>query len=131
MILKNIKLLKDYFIKIQSQYDFYNFLFLLFVYILGITCIDYFNILINIYYKVGMLIFWFSIILILIKILSLKKYDLFTLKSINYVDYYNLIILCGMIIYKMILASFNSILELNEFKMKFLGIIIYFYLYIG
>ena len=38
MILKNIKLLKDYFIKIQSQYDFYNFLFLLFVYILGITC---------------------------------------------------------------------------------------------
>ena len=43
MILKNIKLLKDYFIKIQSQYDFYNFLFLLFVYILGITCIDYVN----------------------------------------------------------------------------------------
>ena len=130
MILKNIKLLKDYFIKIQSQYDFYNFLFLLFVYILGITCIDYFNILINIYYKVGMLIFWLSIILILIKILSLKIYDLFTLKSVNYVDYYNLIILCGTIIYKMILFSFNSILGLNEFKIKILGIIIYFSLFL-
>lgn len=64
-----------------------------------------------------MLIIVCVLILIFIKLFSLKVISLFSLKSINYCDFYNISILGGTIGYFLIAIIFNKTLCLTKTKM--------------
>lgn len=104
---------------ICEQYDVFDCLFLIGVLVLISVIIDYFNQITWICNKFGMPIIICVLILIFIKLFSLKVISLFSLKSINYCDFYNVSILGGTIGYFLIAIIFNKTLCLTEGKIIF------------
>lgn len=101
---------------ICEQYDIFDCLFLIGILVLISVIIDYFNQITWICNKFGMPIIICVLILIFIKLFSLKVISLLSLKSINYCDFYNISILGGTIGYFLIAIIFNKILYLSKVK---------------
>ena len=109
-------ILIKYFKNIYKQYGLINFL-LTAISLLSITVIiDYFNLFAFIYDKVKLPIIICISVFILIKILSLKLHSLLFLKSVNYIDFYSMIFLTTIGLYKIMLHLFKSILIVYPYK---------------
>lgn len=105
-----------YFKNIYKQYGIINFL-LVIVALLTITiAIDYFNLFTFIYDKLKLPIIICILSFGLIKIFSLKLHSLILLKSVNYIDFYSMIIIITIALYKLFLHTFEKVLIINQFK---------------
>lgn len=105
-----------YFKNIRKQYGVISFL-LTTIALLSITVIiDYFNLFTFIYDKIKLPIIICVCSFILIKILSLKLHSLILLKSVNYIDFYSIIIFTAFILYKIILHLFKNLLIVYSYK---------------
>ena len=129
-----IKYLKN----IYKQYGLINFL-LTAISLLSITIvIDYFNLFAFVYDKVKLPIIICISVFILIKILSFKLHSLLFLKFVNYIDFYSMIFLTTIGLYKIMLHLFKYILIVYPYKdlcsnilLIIIGVLLVFrYLYI-
>ena len=127
-----------YFKNIYKQYGLISFL-LTTIALLSITIIiDYFNLFAFIYNKVKLPIIICISVFILIKTLSLKLHSLLFLKSVNYIDFYSMIVLTTIGLYKIMLHLLKNILVVYPYKeicsnifLIIIGILLVFrYLYI-
>ena len=131
-------ILIKYFKNIYKQYGIISFL-LTVIALLSITIvIDYFNLFTFTYNKVKLPIIICISVFIIIKIISLKLHSLLFLKSVNYIDFYSMIVLTTIGLYKIMLHLFKNILVVYPYKDKcsnifliIIGILLVFrYLYI-
>lgn len=127
-----------YFKNIYKQYGIISFL-LTVIALLSITIvIDYFNLFTFTYNKVKLPIIICISVFIIIKIISLKLHSLLFLKSVNYIDFYSMIVLTTIGLYKIMLHLFKSILVVYPYKdicsnifLIIIGVLLVFrYLYI-
>lgn len=127
-----------YFKSVYKQYGIINFLLAVATLLSIIIAIDYFNLFTFIYDKLKLPIIICILSFILIKIFSLKLYSLILLKSVNYVDFYSMIVIITIAVYKIFLSLFKNILSINQFKdicsnifLIIIGVVLLFrYLYI-
>ena len=127
-----------YFKNIHKQYRYINLLLTIAALLLMIIAIDYFNLFTFAYNKLELPIIICLSFFILIKILSLKLHSLLFLKSVNYIDFYSMIVLTTIGLYKIMLHLFKNILVIYPYKeicsnifLIIIGILLVFrYLYI-
>ena len=110
-----MKLFK-YFKEIYKQYGMVNLLLTSILTTLIIIIIDYFNLFTLLYIKVKMPIIICCLVLFTIKLLSLKLYSLFKLKSVNYLDFYSLTSWLSVILYTVILYIYKDLLVIYSYK---------------
>lgn len=97
-----------YFKNIYNQYGLINFLLSVISLLFVLIVIDYFNLFTLIYNKLNLPIIICILCFIIIKILSLKPQSLFLLKSVNYIDFYGLVTLVSIMLYKVFLKLYDS-----------------------
>ena len=127
-----------YFKSIYKQYGIINFLLAIITLLTIIIAIDYFNLFTFIYDKLKLPIIICILGFIIIKIFSLKLHSLIFLKSVNYIDFYSMIVIITIAFYKIFLSLFKNILSINQFKdicsnifLIIIGVVLLFrYLYI-
>ncbi len=105
-----------YFKKIYEQYGIITFLLTICTIIFLTTICDYFNLFTYIYNKLMLPIIICGLSFIIIKVLSLKLHNLFLLKSVNYIDFYSIVIIVSVFLYKIFLNYFNDILVNLPYK---------------
>lgn len=105
-----------YFKSIYKQYGIINFLLAVVTLLTIIITIDYFDLYTFIYDRLKLPILICILSFVLIKIFSLKLHSLIVLKSVNYIDFYSIIIIITIVIYKIFLYLFKNILIINQFK---------------
>ena len=105
-----------YFKNFHKQYRYINLLLTIVALLSIIVAIDYFNLLTFAYNKLELPIMICLSFFILIKILSLELHSLLFLKSVNYIDFYSVVILGTAFLYKIMLHLFKNILVVYTYK---------------
>lgn len=133
-----LKVLSRYFKSIFEQYKFKELCINTTTITLILVIIDYFSGLTFIYNKFGEPVILCCIILMIIKILSLKPFSLLILKSVCYIDFYSIVLILSTKLYEIFLNNYQKQFLINEYKIngcnwifKICGIVLVFrYLYI-
>lgn len=127
-----------YFKSFYKQYGLISFLLTVIALLSVIVLVDYYNLFAIVYDKVKLPIIICISGFILIKILSLRLHSLLFLKSVNYIDFYSMIVLTTIGLYKIMLHLFKNILVVYSYKdvcsnifLIIIGVLLIFrYLYI-
>ncbi len=105
-----------YFKNIYRQYGLINILLSIVILLSIIIVTDYLNLFTFIYDKLKLPIIICILSFVVVKLLSLKIHSLLLLKSVNYIDFYGIIILIAIGLYKIILRLFKDILIIYPYK---------------
>lgn len=99
-----------YFMNIEKQYGLKNILLATIITTLILVAIDYYNLSIYIFAIWKNPILFCALLFLIVQIISFRFLDLFFLKSVNYIDFYGIASLMGIILYKIMLFFYADIL---------------------
>lgn len=105
-----------YFKNIHEQYGLINFLSSLAFTVLLAVIIDYYNIFTFAYNKLGLPLIVCLSSFAFIKLFSLNLQSLLKLKSVNYIDFYSIVLFISVVIYKINLLVFKNIFIIYPYK---------------
>lgn len=105
-----------YFKNIHEQYGFINFASSIAFIVFLLITIDYFNIFTLVYNKLSLPLIICLASFVIIKLISLNLQSLLKLKSVNYIDFYSIVIFIAVAIYKINLLVFKNIFIIYPYK---------------
>ena len=108
--------LNKYFKNLHEQYGLINFSSSIAFIVLLLIAIDYFNIFTLVYNKLSLPLIICLAIFVIIKLISLNLQSLLKLKSVNYIDFYSIVIFISVIIYQVNLILFKNIFIIHPYK---------------
>lgn len=105
-----------YFKNIHEQYGFINFASSIAFIVFLLITIDYFNIFTLVYNKLSLPLIICLASFVIIKLISLNLQSLLKLKSVNYIDFYSIVIFIAVATYKINLLVFKNIFIIYPYK---------------